>query len=267
MSLVYHTISLDLDSGVLSPLPVNLPIGFVHVIRLDLFTGKSGYQLALGGTVSMFFDSTFPVDETNPVHSILPISWVWNPEHRVYEAGFDATQRPISLIGLTTLAARLRVVDSVFNVEKSFQVGFRNVSLPDAVDHCNVTEGIPPRILNYIQSIFRYTLLPDAPDIVEQFFNGISSLDDSQLATLTSTFGDLGTAVAPIVSGETMVSVQPPTNFDSTECVSVMVRRISGADTVEINSQIDTSGTRVDVEIITPALVDGTHEAVLLFRK
>lgn len=163
----YQTLTLNLDTGELGPQPVRLPVGYEHIIRLSLIKGGvSGYELPAGSSITALFDDAFPVDPVSAVYTIGISSWVWDPARQVYEAGFNASQRPLSIIGLSTFASRLTVIDGGTITEASFHTTFRNSPLPPGNDPCSVsTNTLPDWFQNWVSQNFRYNLLPDQPTL------------------------------------------------------------------------------------------------------
>lgn len=168
MNLKYHTLSLNLDTKELQPSPVNLPVGYNHVIRLSLTkNGVSGYELPAGSLLTLRLDVTSPV--YNPVFSLDSFEWVWDPENQVYEAGFNAAERPLTTLSPSVFAAEFSIVEfggGLYVVP--FHIRFRNTPLPPGVESfSHFSENLPRWFVNFWKTNHRYVALPDKPTLPE----------------------------------------------------------------------------------------------------
>lgn len=169
MSVKYQTVDFNLDTLTVTPSPLRLPVGYAHIIRLNITKdGQSGYELPVGSTVEMFFDDRNPVDDVDPIFSIDPIGFVWDAINGVYEAGFNASARPLNLVAVSTFVTLIKVSDVGANqvYQSTFHSLFRNVPLPAGYS-CSTKNQLSQEFLDFWSQHFRWALIPDKPDVQE----------------------------------------------------------------------------------------------------
>ena len=269
--VINHDLLFDLDTGEFFEGALSLPVGYAHVLRIKFVKdGVVGYNLGDNGFIQLYFDQSFPVNTDDPVHQIKSFEFVFNPDLQVYEAGFNATVRPLSIISLTTFATRLAAVGSssdALPVFFNFHTKFRNAQLPAGIDPCQaLNQNIDPDIINFFRQNFRYSLLPDTPDLrvtSSDFAELLSQLDP---LLILNTTGQL-TTEADIPQGATLVDVEPPEGVNPSLVSSIIVQRISGSEEVTASNEYGVDSGNSRVFISSPPSSDGTHKLIITYGK
>ena len=266
--VINHDLLFDLDTGEFFEGVASLPVGFAHVLRIKFIkNGVTGHELNGAGFLQLYFDQTFPVNTEDPVHEIKGFEFVFNPDLQAYEAGFNATVRPLSIISLSTFATRLTVIEGGSVVNFDFHTKFRNAQLPAGVNPCDaLNQDIDPDIVNFFRQNFRYSLLPDRPDLRLTDSDIISLL--AQLAPLdTINAGVQLTTETNIPQGATIVDAAPPGGVDPSLVSSIIVQRISGSEEVIASNEYGVESGKSRIYISSPPSSSGTHKLIITYGK
>ena len=269
--VINHDLLFDLDTGEFFEGALSLPVGYAHVLRIKLVRdGVVGHKLEGAFSIQLYFDQSFPIDTNDPIYQIKTFEFVFNPELRAYEAGFNATVRPLSIISLTTFATKLSIVDGedvVTLTTFDFHTKFRNAQLPAGIDPCQaLNQNIDPDIINFFRQNFRYSLLPDTPDLrvtSSDFAELLSQLDP---LLILNTTGQL-TTESDIPQGAVFVDVEPPEGVDPNLVSSIIVQRISGSEEVTASNEYGVDSGNSRVFISSPPSSDGTHKLIITYGK
>ena len=266
--VVNQELLFDLDQKVFVNGVASQPIGYAHNLRIKFVkNGVAGYELPFGSALELRYDDHFPVSASDPIHVIPNSSFVWNATLEVYEAGFNAEQRPLNLISVSTFATEL-IVSTAENVTFKFHTKFRNTQLPAGIDPCdNFDDQIPKKILNFFRNNFRYALLPDKPEFND--LNKPDLIDVIELFDVQERFDNFGitTVEAAIPQNAFSVDVAPPANVDPGLIASVSVLRLSGTEEVLPNGSHEVVNGSTRVYLKTSPSSGVSHKLVVSYGK
>lgn len=249
--MIKHKIIYDLDAGTVAPVQLDLPRGYEHQLRVKLTKGGVyGYEIPSGGSMQMFFHDNIAIDFVAPDHLIDVMDWVWDAVTQEYVAVFDASVRPLVIIGVGSFFSVIRVTDGGQFDSQIFTSKFLNAGTPTGLSHCSPNDkftDIPTWFRNWVSEFFRWEAIPGDPA-----FN---------LGTLFSFLQVSGAiTMSDVAIPKTITSFDP--GAMSGNLLTWHVKQIGGAqETVEMSNQVNEDGS---IPVIKAPSNDGTHVLTLV---
>lgn len=250
---INHDITYNLDTNTVGVHQLDLPKGYEHLIRLKFIKGGlEGYELDSNAQLTMFFHANRIIDEVNPDFQLSPSDWVWNATLNVYEALFDATVRPLSILGVGSFFTKIRLNDDGLKESSLFTSKFLRASLPQGVSHCVPNDkfsAIPPWFRNWVSEYFKWEMIPGNPIF--------------QLSTLLNTqSGSISIREIPLPSLITNGSDKISLGTSNGVYLLCYPTQESGTnEIVEISRQINSDGT---LTMLKAPVNDGTHNLTIV---